>query len=57
MRKTSVRALGRWVSAPADDNVAIFAALSELADSYNEPAVTWLYRHPEQTHRMAKWQA
>lgn len=58
MRTASVRALGGWVASPADDDVAMFAALSELADGYNEPTVTWLYRHhPEQTHRMAKWQA
>ncbi len=58
MRTASVRALGGWVASPADDDVAMFAALSELTNGYNEPAVTWLYRHhPDQTHRTARWKA
>ena len=37
-------------------SLLMFAALSELADGYNDPTVTWLYRHhPDQTHRMTKW--
>jgi len=56
MRTACLRALGGWVASPADDDVAMFAALSELADGYNEPTVTWLYRHhPEQTHRTPEW--
>lgn len=31
-------------------------AVPELTSGYNEPAVTWLYRHhPDQTHRTAQW--
>ncbi len=56
MRTASVRALGGWVASPADDDLAMFAALSELTNGYNEPTVTWLYRHhPDQTHRTATW--
>jgi hypothetical protein len=56
MRTEYVRALGGWVASPADDDVAMFAALSELAAGYNDPTVTWLYRHhPNQTHRTEKW--
>lgn len=58
MRTGYLRALGGWVASPADDDVAMFAALSELANGYNEPTVTWLYRHhPEQTHRTREWRA
>ncbi|MGH3708791.1 MAG: glycosyltransferase family 2 protein [Pseudonocardiaceae bacterium] len=58
MRTGYLRALGGWVASPADDDVAMFAALSELTNGYNEPTVTWLYRHhPEQTHRMPEWHA
>lgn len=57
MRTAAVRALGGWVASPADDDVAMFAALSEISDGYNEPSVTWLYRHhAEQTHRTEAWQ-
>jgi hypothetical protein len=57
MRTAAVRALGGWVASPADDDVAMFAALSEVSDGDNEPSVTWLYRHhAEQTHRTAAWQ-
>jgi glycosyltransferase involved in cell wall biosynthesis len=58
MRTAYLRALGGWAASPADDDVAMFAALSELTNGYNEPTVTWLYRHhPEQTHRMREWRA
>jgi glycosyltransferase involved in cell wall biosynthesis len=58
MRTDYLRALGGWVASPADDDVAMFAALSELTNGYNEPTVTWLYRHhPEQTHRTPEWRA
>jgi len=56
MRTTSLRAIGGWVGAPADEDVAMFAALSEIADGYNEQVVTWLYRqHPEQISRNNEW--
>ncbi|HEX3787556.1 MAG TPA: hypothetical protein VHW44_06825 [Pseudonocardiaceae bacterium] len=53
IRTAHLRAIGGWVASPADD-VAMFAALSEVASGHNEPTVTWLYRHHEQqTHRTA----
>ncbi|MGH3754141.1 MAG: glycosyltransferase family 2 protein [Pseudonocardiaceae bacterium] len=56
IRTDHLRALGGWVASPADDDVAMFAALSELTNGYNEPTVTWLYRHhAEQTHRTQEW--
>lgn len=56
MRTDAVRALGGWVASPSDEDIALFAALAELADGYNEPAVTWLYRqHHGQTTRSAGW--
>jgi len=56
LRTATVRALGGWMATPADDDVAMFAALSELTSGYNEPSVKWLYRHhPDQTHRTKHW--
>ncbi|WP_026454105.1 glycosyltransferase family 2 protein [Saccharomonospora iraqiensis] len=52
MRTELVRALGGWAGAPIDEDIVMFAALSELVNGYNDPAVTWLYRlHEQQTHR------
>jgi glycosyltransferase involved in cell wall biosynthesis len=52
MRTSSVRALGGWVGIPYDDEVALFAALSEITDGYYDEAITWLYRHHAlQIHR------
>lgn len=52
MRTEVLRALGGWAAAPIDEDIIMFAALSELAPGYNDPAVTWLYRlHDRQTHR------
>lgn len=53
MIRTSVlRALGGWASAPTDEDVVMFAAVSEVAAGYNDPTLTWLYRqHPEQSTR------
>src|SRR5215475_6735365 len=58
MRTVSVQALGGWVGIPADDDIALFAALSAITNGYNEPTVTWLYRqHPAQTHRFPEWKS
>jgi glycosyltransferase involved in cell wall biosynthesis len=58
MRTATVRAIGGWAGIPIDDDVAMLAALAELADGYNEPAVTWLYRHhPTQIHKTQGWKA
>lgn len=58
MRTTSVRALGGWAGIPSDDELALFAALSEMADGYYDETLTWLYRHhPKQTHRTSAVQA
>jgi glycosyltransferase involved in cell wall biosynthesis len=56
IRTNSLRAVGGWAGAPVDDDIVMFAALSELGDGWNEKTVTWLYRqHPLQTHRSAHW--
>src|SRR5215470_1375794 len=58
MRTTSLRALGGWTAIPGDDELAAFAALSEITDGYYDEALTWLYRHhPKQLHRTAEAQA
>lgn len=52
MRAASWRALGGWTGIPYDDELATFAALSQITDGYHEETLTWLYRyHPKQTHR------
>lgn len=57
IRTASLRAIGGWSGVPAEDDIVMFAALSEIFDGYNEEAVTWLYRqHPHQTNRTEKWQ-
>jgi glycosyltransferase involved in cell wall biosynthesis len=47
MRTSTVRAIGGWAGFPYDDDVIMFACLSEIADGYNEPKTTWLYRQHE----------
>jgi glycosyltransferase involved in cell wall biosynthesis len=52
LRTAILRALGGWVAGWGDDDIVMFAGLSEVAQGYNDPAVTWLYRqHPGQLHR------
>jgi len=52
MRTASFRALGGWTGIPSDDELATFAALSQMTDGYYEEKLTWLYRHhSKQTHR------
>lgn len=49
MRTTALRALGGWAGLPHDEDIGMFAALSELSDGYHHDALTWLYRqHPGQ---------
>jgi len=56
MRATSLRAVGGWSGTPADDDTAMFAALSEAGDGYHLETLTWLYRqHPDQTTRTKAW--
>lgn len=58
IRTAVLRALGGWVASWGDDDVVMFAGLSEITSGYNEPAVTWLYRqHPGQLHRTPESQA
>jgi glycosyltransferase involved in cell wall biosynthesis len=58
MRTSTLRAVGGWLGVPIDDDVAMFAALSEVSGGYNEEAVTWLYRHhAQQTHKSDEWVA
>ncbi|QQQ78249.1 glycosyltransferase [Saccharothrix sp. 6-C] len=52
MRADTLRAIGGWTGIPVDDDLAALVAVSELADGWNDPTVTWLYRkHPAQTTR------
>jgi len=52
VRTASLRALGGWTAIPGDDELATFAALSEVTDGWYDSALTWLYRHhPGQLHR------
>ncbi|MEC3974584.1 glycosyltransferase [Amycolatopsis sp. H20-H5] len=56
LRTHLVRAFGGWGGAPVDDDIIMFAALSECVDGFNDPATTWLYRiHERQTHKSATW--
>jgi len=58
MRAASFRALGGRTGIPSDDELATFAALSQLTDRYSEEKLTRLYRHhPKQTHRTEMAQA
>jgi glycosyltransferase involved in cell wall biosynthesis len=57
LRTTSLRALGGWAGLPADEDLSMFAALSEIADGHNFDGVTWLYRqHPQQITRSSETQ-
>lgn len=52
LRGTSLRALGGWAGLPVDEDLGMFAALSEIGDGHNFDGVTWLYRqHAGQTTR------
>jgi glycosyltransferase involved in cell wall biosynthesis len=54
-RTASVRALGGWAATPSDEDIALFAALSEVTDGWFDAALTWLYRqHPDQSIRVEK---
>ncbi len=54
LRTEVLRALGGWVASWGDDDIVMFAGLSEVVHSYNDPALTWLYRpHSGQLHRTA----
>ena len=58
IRMEILRAIGGWAGTPVDDDIVLFAALSELSRGWNEEAVTWLYRHhPDQTTRSTTWQS
>jgi glycosyltransferase involved in cell wall biosynthesis len=49
MRTTALRAVGGWAGLPVDEDIGMFAALSELLDGYHHDELTWLYRqHPGQ---------
>ncbi|MFC4913704.1 hypothetical protein [Actinomadura gamaensis] len=52
LRTATFRALGGWTGIPYDDELATFAALSQICEGYYDEAITWLYRHhPDQIHR------
>jgi glycosyltransferase involved in cell wall biosynthesis len=57
LRTEIIRALGGWVASWGwgDDDIVMFAGLSEITHGYNDPTVTWLYRqHPGQLTRTAE---
>jgi len=55
-RTDSIRAVGGWAGTPNDEDIVMFAALSEMCDGWNDEAVTWLYRqHPAQVTRTGAW--
>jgi glycosyltransferase involved in cell wall biosynthesis len=52
MRTELLRALGGWTGLPGDDELATFAALSEICAGWYDEEITWLYRHHSlQLHR------
>jgi hypothetical protein len=54
MRTTALRAIGGWAGLPVDEDIVMFAALSELSDGYHHSELTWLYRqHPGQVTKRA----
>jgi glycosyltransferase involved in cell wall biosynthesis len=58
LRTQVLRAFGGWAASPADDEISMYGAISEYADGYNDPAVTWLYRvHDGQTSQTPEWKA
>ncbi len=58
LRTEVLRALGGWIASWGDDDIVMFAGLSEVAQGYNDPGLTWLYRqHPGQLHRSAEAKA
>ena len=55
MRTAALRSLGGWAGLPYDDDIGMFAALSELSDGYHHGDLTWLYRqHPGQITKTAQ---
>ena len=55
-RTETVRALGGWAASMTDEDLILFAAMSEVSDGFNHPATTWLYRqHPGQATRTDEW--
>jgi hypothetical protein len=43
-RTASVRAIGGWGAVPFDEDLVMFAALSEMTDGWFDQSLTWLYR-------------
>lgn len=43
-RTTSVRALGGWAAVPFDEDLIMFAALSQVTAGWFDESMTWLYR-------------
>ncbi|WP_084598995.1 glycosyltransferase family 2 protein [Actinoplanes subtropicus] len=57
-RTETVRALGGWAASITDEDLILFAALSEVSDGYNHPAISWLYRqHSGQATRTDEWRS
>lgn len=52
LRTTALRAVGGWTGLPSDEDIGMFAALSEISNGHNFDGVTWLYRqHHQQVTR------
>lgn len=57
LRTDLLRAVGGWSALPRSEDVAMFAAASELYAGYFDPSFTWLYRQwPGQVVRTKRWQ-
>lgn len=51
-RTATLRAMGGWGGLPFDEDLVLFAALSEVAPGWFDDSFTWLYRqHPDQLVR------
>jgi len=58
MRTATVRALGGWAGLPAEDDISLLAAITEVTNGYFDKTTTWLYRqHLKQTYRTTEWRA
>lgn len=58
-RTASLRALGGWAAVPFDEDLVMFAALSQITDGWFDESLTWLYRQHEgqlvRSHHQQQW--
>lgn len=51
-RTATVRAAGGWGAVPTDEDLVMFAGISQVTDGWQDQALTWLYRqHSNQVTR------